>query len=405
MSNRRHEVVVVGGGMVGAAAVLALRRAGVDCALVDPAPVPQWSNDEVDLRVSAISPASEQLLRALEVWPAIAAARVSPYTRMHVWERHDAEALDFDCGEFAELRLGHIVENSLLVAELRRAIGDDGIYSESLAGFDHANDALWLRLSNGHEMRTRLLVGADGVNSRVRELAGIEMRGGDYRQRGLVCHIGLEKSHEQTAWQRFLPGGPLALLPLADGRCSIVWSLPGDEARRLEQLEEGAFSNELMQAFGSRLGRLSVDSARASFPLSRRHALAYTAGRIALIGDAAHVVHPLAGQGGNLGLLDAAELAAQVGGAQQRGIDPGHPAILRRYERRRRADNLAMLAVTDGLERLFSSRSAWAEGARRIGMGWVNGLAPIRNALIRHAMYGPTDAPPLVRQTLTADLS
>lgn len=401
----RHDVVVVGGGMVGAAAVLALRQAGVDCALVDPSPTPEWQTDDVDLRVSAISPASENLLRRLGVWSDIAEARVSPYSHMHVWERHDAEALDFDAAEFAELRLGHIVENALLVSALRKAIGNEAVYAQALQGIEADTEALWLRLDNGREIRSRLLIGADGVSSRVRSLAGIDLRGGDYGQRGLVCHIRLQHSHQNTAWQRFLPGGPLALLPLADGRCSIVWTLPEAEALRLEQADEETFDRELGEAFGPRLGELHVDSARASFPLARRHALSYVSGRVALIGDAAHVVHPLAGQGGNLGLLDAAVLAEQIGAAVQRGIDPGHPAILRRYERLRRADNLAMLAVTDGLERMFSSCSPWAEGARRIGMGWVNSLLPVKNTLIRHAMYGPADGPALVQPVPATDLA
>lgn len=401
MTTFRHDVVVAGGGMVGAAAVLALRQAGIDCGLIEPQAPPVWDAQTIDLRVSAISPASENLLHSLGLWQQIESRRVSPFESMHVWEQPGRDSLNFSAAEFASHRLGHIVENNLLVQALREKTADAAVYQSALQSMDSVDDGLWLRLADGREIKTRLLIGADGIHSHVRELSGLVMQGSGYQQRGLVCHVQSEAAHEKTAWQRFLPGGPLALLPLDDGRCSIVWSLATAEAEHLQAMDDESFSAALSQAFGEHLGSIRATTQRVSFPLAHRHADRYRSDRVALIGDAAHVVHPLAGQGGNLGMLDAATLAEEIVHASNRGVDPGHDSVLARYERRRRADNMAMLSATDALQRMFASDSPWMEGIRRIGMGMVDRLHPVKNALIRHAMYGPPNAPALMRKEIS----
>ena len=290
MTMHRHAVVVVGGGMVGIATVLALRHAGIETALVEPSPPAAWQQDDIDLRVSAISPASENLIRALGAWEHILRRRASPFEQMQVWEQPGRECLSFSSAEFASHRLGHIIENNLLTAALWERLGGAGIYASSLESVDEVEDGLWLQLADGSEIKTSLLIGADGVGSRVRSLAGIAMSGSSYGQRGLVCHVRSEHEHGRVARQRFLPDGPLALLPLSDGRCSIVWSLPEREAQRLESVAVDEFSAELTaalhgaadQAPDSDLGALQVDSPRASFPLAHRHAQCYRKGRVVL---------------------------------------------------------------------------------------------------------------------------
>ncbi len=389
-------VLVAGAGVVGlaAAALLATGRCAdrVRVLVLDARPMPRWRADETDSRVYALSRASQELLEHIGVWRSVVAARAAPYRRMRVWEGTDAfgpNALDFDSADIGEPDLGSIVEDALL----RSVLGDTlaaapqaqlqvGSAIASLAVQDRE---VVVELANGGSVRGTVLLAADGSDSAVRRLAQLPVTGHRYEQTAIVTHVTSSSSHQDTAWQRFLPGGPLALLPLADGRSSIVWSLPAAEAQRLLAAGDAEFLAELAAATGGPIGELTACSKRVAFPLQAMHALKYAASRIALVGDAAHTVHPLAGQGMNLGLLDAAAIAAVIEDAVLAGEDVGDLKVLRRYERERKGDNLAMLAAFDGLNRLFRL-PGWASPLRSLGLRAVEAADPVKRLLMQKAL-------------------
>ncbi len=308
------DLVVVGAGVVGAAAALAAARDGLRVALVEAHEPPAWRAESPDLRVYAFAPDNAALLADLGVWENIRSTRAQAYRRMRVWDAAGGGELCFDADAFGRPALGHIVEHALLVDRLWAACAAEaGIHRhcpDKLESIEQQDDLAAVWLASGTVLHARLVLGADGAASKVRACAGLDAESHDYGQRGLVAYVGTEHPHEATAWQRFLPPGPLAFLPCTDGRCSIVWSLPADEAQRLLDADETSFRRELTRAFDARLGAVVSVSARAAFPLRRQLASAQVAGRIVLAGDAAHVVHPLAGQGVNLGLRDVAALRA-----------------------------------------------------------------------------------------------
>jgi len=369
-----------------------------------PAPVPP--NADIELRVSALSRISRTILQFSGIWPAIAATRISPYRRMCVWQADgaagSARSISFDAAELGEPDLGCIVENGVI----RRAAWErvNAMHSVSLhlgsapAALHEETDALELILENGQRLRTRLLVGADGARSWVRQALGVTSREREYGQRAIVAHVESQRSHRETAWQRFIAGGPVALLPLDDGRSSVVWSCPDATAAELMAADKKIFDQRLTLATDQVLGSLTTTTERADFPLSLAYAQRYTGRRYALIGDAAHRVHPLAGQGANLGLLDAAALAETLAVQQASPvIDPGDPVILRRYERWRKGDNLLTMGVLDGLHRLFGA--GWVPAARLggLGLGIVDRLAPVKRRLALHAMGDSGDLPMAAR--------
>lgn len=402
----RHDfdVVVAGGGMVGAAlaALLTSRPETVRLrvALLEPRPaaLPE-AGDALDLRVSALSRASQRLLERTGAWAAVAARCASPYRRMVVWDAADrpdgAGAIRFDAAELAEPDLGHVVENRSAQAALLAVARERGavLLRSGVEGFEADGRAVVLRTAEGRRLSCALLVGADGHDSAIRAMAGIQTRGWSYAQRGIVAHLACERPHQETAWQRFLPGGPLALLPLADGRVSLVWTVPVSEAETLLALDDAAFGARVTAASSGVLGALAPTTARAGFPLRLLHALDYTRPRLALVGDAAHAVHPLAGQGVNLGFLDAAALVQVLGEALAAGEDIGEHAVLRRYERWRKAENLPAMALMDGLQRLFGSGLPPLAWARRAGLGLVDRAGPVKRGLIRRAMGVAGDVP------------
>ncbi|MBK1648645.1 UbiH/UbiF/VisC/COQ6 family ubiquinone biosynthesis hydroxylase [Rhabdochromatium marinum] len=385
------DLVIVGGGMVGAALACACRDLDLRIALIDAQP-PQrdWPADSVDQRVSALSRASEQLLRRLGAWPRMQALGVSPYREMVVWEGLGAGEIQFDSAWLGEPNLGHIVENRVtrlaLWEQLEQAPTISLLCPAKVERFECGSETTQLHLSDGRTLSAGLLIGADGRDSRVRAALGISCDLLLYDQHAIVATVEPEHWHRETAWQRFLPTGPLAFLPLADGRCSIVWSAEQHRAETLLALDDSAFAAELETAFDQRLGRIHALGPRASFPLRRSHAKHYVSGRAALIGDAAHAIHPLAGQGVNLGFLDAAALAEVIAHAQARGRDPGHPTRLRRYERARRHDNQQMLLVMDGLKRLFSNANPLLATGRGLGLSAVDQFPPLKRGLIRAAI-------------------
>ncbi|MFC5524655.1 UbiH/UbiF/VisC/COQ6 family ubiquinone biosynthesis hydroxylase [Rhodanobacter ginsengisoli] len=393
VSRRRRapalDVAVVGGGMVGAATALALARAGFSTALLEArAPAPWDAAAEVDLRVVGLAPSSLALLNDLGVWTAIREARSGPYAHMHVWDAESGAAIDFDAADEGRDGLGHIVENSLVQWTLWQALDAAGVRRlcpAEVTGFEANEDRIQLQLADGETLSALLLVAADGAASPLRRLAGIGTRGRDYAQRAVVAHVGTERPHQNTAWQRFLPSGPLALLPLADGRSSLVWSLPEAEAQRVLALDDRAFLEELGLASDFRLGRITSTTPRAAFPLKLQLAERYQADRFVLLGDAAHAVHPLAGQGVNLGLRDVVELRDTLLAARTAGRDIGAAHVLRRYARRRRsADTLDALGF-DALARIYAWQSPALVAARGLGVRLLDRLTPLKRRLSEHA--------------------
>jgi len=407
VATRRHDfdVVIVGGGMVGAclAALMGAesRLAGWRIAVVDPATPRPPVDGATDLRVSALSRASQRILVHAGAWPAIE-RHACPYSEMVVWDaagRPDArDALRFSASEAGEPDLGCIAENLRVqwaLTESRHARGVTQLRA-GLEALEFDDDSARLTLSDGRRVACSLVVGADGGQSRTRELCGIGRAGWSYGQSAVIAHLRPQRPHRHTAWQRFLPDGPLALLPLRDGRVSLVWSTNPAEAEALLALEPADFGNRVTAASGLVLGRLELDGARGAHPLALWHAREYVRPRLALVGDAAHTIHPLAGQGVNLGFLDCAALVEVLADAVAAGADPHGLRTLRRYERWRRSENALMLGATDTLNGLFRQKSVAAATVRRLGLSVVAGQSLLRRALVQRALGLTGDLPALV---------
>jgi len=391
-SRRVPDVAIVGAGMVGAALALDLARRGFDVTLIESRAPASWrAEDEVDLRVVALAASSIALLRRLDVWIAVASARASAYRRMRVWDALAPGSLGFDAAEEGASALGYIVENKLLQSVLWQAVeqhGDIALRCPArvvASELDAGGAARTLTFEDGSQLRARLVVAADGADSVLRGLLGIETRDRDYAQRGIVAHVAHTRAHEATAWQRFLPDATLAFLPLVDGRSSIVWSVANDEAERLLALDDEAFRAELGAAFDFRLGAITATTKRAAFALRLRLAEHYIGPRFALVGDAAHVVHPLAGQGVNLGFRDAVELADVLDDARERKADFASEQALRRYERRRRSDNAMSAQAFDVIQRGFGSDNTALAALRGAGLALVDRVTPLKRFFARRA--------------------
>jgi len=383
------DIAIAGGGMVGAACALALAKKGFEVALIEARePAPWHAEDREDLRVIALAPSSAKLLDQLGVWSAVRDARVSPYARMHVWDAESGAELHFDAAQEGRAELGWIIENKLLQWTLWRALDAAGVRRacpNEVRDFDARADRVSLELNDGEPLSARMLVIADGAKSTLRDKAGIATRGRDYAQRAVVAHVATEKSHEAAAWQRFLPDGPIALLPLRDGRSSIVWTLPEAEAQRVLSLDDDAFCQAVGFATDFRLGRVTGTTPRASFPLRLQLAITYASERCVLLGDAAHAVHPLAGQGANLGLRDVAELVSVLSDARDANRDFAAAHVLQRYARRRRSADTLDAWSFDALARVFAWRAPPLIALRGIGMYAVDALRPLKRKLTAHA--------------------
>lgn len=382
------DVVVVGAGVVGAAAALGLARQGLRVAILEAHAPAAWSQASPDLKVYALAPDARDLFDRLGLWPQVAARRAHPYRRMRVWDAAGGGELCFDADAIGRRELGHIVEHGLLVDGLWQALAREPGIERHCPARIHAvvPDEEGVRVEHeGGTLRARLLLGADGAASKVRELAGIGVSEHDYGQRGLVAYVSTERAHEDTAWQRFLPTGPLALLPCGDGRCSIVWTLPEVEAARLLRAEPAQFERELTRAFDARLGAMQLDSERAAFPLRRRLAEPMRQGRVALLGDAAHAVHPLAGQGVNLGLRDVADLLGTTAAALADGRAFDAPQGLQRWARRRFSENTVAAHAFEGINRVFSNDAPVPAMLRGPLLGLAGRLPPLTRALWRRA--------------------
>lgn len=386
---RDFDIAVVGAGPVGAAAALGLARLDYSVVLVDAGEPqrPPAADEPHDLRVFAVSPGSSAVLDRLGAWDGIEANRISPYRHMRVWDAHGRT--EFDAADVAAPQLGHIIENRVIQGALHECLAGAGIdwrAGETLERLNLSPDGATLGLSGGGRLRARLVIAADGARSPTRELAGLSVTEHPHRQVALVAHVKSDKPHGETAYQRFLETGPLALLPLSDGRSSIVWSTTESEADRLRGLERAEFDRELTLTSDGILGNLRRDTDLASFPLCSRHAPAYIAERLVLVGDAAHTVHPLAGLGMNLGLRDVRELIDVLERARVFDHDPGERAVLRRYERARKPDNALMLRALDGINRLFRSEVPGLDVARGWGMSLFDRSGPIKREIIRRAI-------------------
>ncbi len=403
MSDTRvFDILVVGGGMTGTALALGLSRQGWQVGLAEgsdranllKAPAAVESVADFEPRVSAISLASQQLLESLGAWQGVARGRHCPYQGMTVWDGDGTGRIHFDAAELQARALGTIVENRSLVRALFGIVETseveliDGVQVTGCAG---DGDQRSIELADGRKLGARLLIAADGANSRLRQWVGLPTREWDYDQQAIVCTVRTAQSHRYTAWQRFSQTGPLAFLPLAtesgdEHFCSIVWSQDTEEARRLMALDDATFTAELEQAIERELGTIEAVSRRFAFPLRQRHAKDYIAPGFALVGDAAHTIHPLAGQGANLGYGDVRVLLEELASARSSGLNPAHELVLARYQRRRKGENLAMMLAMEGFKQLFGRDELPLRWLRNTGMRWLDGLAPVKSRIAAEAM-------------------
>ncbi len=377
--------------MVGATLACLLADKGVSVALIDAGePMANWPEDTYDLRVSALTLASINTFKALGVWPDVVQLGEQAVEKMFVWDHFGSGELDIDSADAGEMQMGAVVENRITVLaiwkKLQQLESCDVFTSSQLEDFNIDDNGVDINLSEGAKIRAALLVGADGSNSKIRQISGIDDYGWEYQQKALVATVRPEKSHQNTAWQRFLPEGPLALLPLRDGLISIVWTSNTQTTEANLNLSDTDFCEALAEASEHQLGAFELVGARGAFPLKLQFSPEYTQQRMVLIGDAIHTIHPLAGQGANLGLKDATTLASVVLKAHQKGRDIASQQVLRRYERQRKGDNLLMMGIMDGFKRLFGADDMLVQFVRSSGMGAVNSSTLIKNQICKYAM-------------------
>jgi 2-octaprenyl-6-methoxyphenol hydroxylase len=399
----RADVLIAGGGFAGLALAVALRQAlgrRFAVTVADPALAAIPSRDP---RASAIAAAARRLFEAIGVWDAVA-GEAQPMLDMVVTDSRLDDAVrptfltfggEVEPGE----AFAHMVENRHLIDALVAKARDEGVdlRAAAVTDFETGPQRVTARLSDGGELSVRLLVGADGARSAVRERAGIATHGWNYDQSALVMTVEHERDHNGRAEEHFLPAGPFAILPLTGRRSSIVWTEATKEAERLLALPDEDFHAELEKRFGLQLGDIKVAGPKRAFPLGLHTARSFIGERLALIGDAAHVIHPIAGQGLNMGLRDAAALAEVVADAARLGLDPGDAETLERYQRWRRFDTMAMGVATDGLNRLFSNKSDVLRLARDIGLGFVERMPALKRVFIREAAGFTGEVPKLLR--------
>jgi 2-octaprenylphenol hydroxylase len=406
------DILIVGGGMVGtcAAALFSQEPAFADLRIAmlesHPPTLPP-PDDDIDIRVSAISRASERVLTRAQAWRHIPDQHRSAYSRMCVWDAaskpDDSSALHFSAEETSEPNLGAIIENrrlqwALFASEAMRRVT---VLSVALTDLQFESDHVQATLADSRKLRVRLVLAADGASSPSRKFAGIETKGWKYDQFAVVTHVKTKRSHQRTAWQRFTATGPVAFLPLTDGRSSIVWTTTPDHSERLVAASPEDFADALETASDSVLGSVQVAAPRARFPLQLAHARQYTRPRFALLGDAAHAVHPLAGQGVNLGFMDAAALVETLTAARKQGAsldDLCESRVLRRYERWRKSENLLALGLIDGINKLFSNDSPILGTLRRAGFAAIERTPLAKRFFIMRALGLAGERPEMVRR-------
>lgn len=396
----KYDVIVVGGGMVGAALGSGLGGSSLRVAVIEDAPPPAFASEQPhDLRVSAISIASASILKTVGAWKGIASRRFCPFRRMRVWE--ESGDVEFRSEDIDEPVLGYIVENRVIqLALLDRLVefsNIDFFCPARTKMIDYGPQGSTVELDDGRVLSARLLVAADGGYSRVRQVAGMGVSGWDYEQHALVLTVETAYGQQDITWQRFTPKGPQAFLPLDGPHASLVWYEAPEDIKRLKALPGDALLRELIAAFPSALGEIRRIEAKGSFPLKRQHALSYSKEGVALIGDAAHMIHPLAGQGVNIGLLDAAALAQVLVGAHKNGQDIGAAHVLQTYESMRRSNNLVMMTTMDLFYRVFGNANRPLRFIRNLGLGLAERITPAKKLVMRYAMGLGGQLPNLAR--------
>ncbi|MDO6565187.1 UbiH/UbiF/VisC/COQ6 family ubiquinone biosynthesis hydroxylase [Amphritea sp. 1_MG-2023] len=412
--DKMTDLVIVGAGMVGLTLAALLADSGLSIRIIetrefDADHALSWEQAQreqgYDSRVSALTVASQQVLTVAGVWSQMEQMRLMPYRAMDVWDGEGTGHIRFDCTELHEPCLGHIVENRVTqsallqrLAELDHCQLSVGVALNELSEPD-ADGFRTLTLSNGEALQARCVVAADGALSNTRRLAGIGMWEWDYGHHAIVTTVTTEQPNQATCWQRFTDDGPLAFLPLANPHLSsIVWSTSPDHAKALMELDDEAFCQALEQAFEGRLGRVTHSDSRYVLPLRQRHARHYVKEGFAAIGDAAHTIHPLAGQGVNLGLMDAAALAETILDGLEADVDWSAEYHLRRFQRARQGENLQMAATMEGFKRLFDAEGVMPRILRNAGMTWMNRLTPVKNHIVQQAMGLSGALPRLARR-------
>lgn len=384
------DIAIVGGGIVGLTLACALKNSELQVAIIDKADCIQALGKKPSARVSAINQANISALQALNVWSHLQQDRACAYTEMHVWDKDSFGDIHFSCDEMGSDALGVIVENQALVNALATAVSKQDNVSMLTAGIERVlagPNQTMLMLDNNDALSCRLLVGADGANSYVRKQAGFPITFKDYEHTAIVANIRTKQPHNNVARQAFTPTGPLALLPMADPHvCSIVWSQQPEAAASLSSLDDSAFCNALSAASNCVLGTFTLETQRTSFPLTMRYAREWAKDGVVLVGDAAHTIHPLAGQGANLGMQDALVLATSLADLASDGKDIGLHKHLRAYERARKTQAMKMIAAMDGFKFLFDGDDPLKKLIRGVGLSATNKLDAVKNAFVSHAM-------------------
>ena len=395
------DIVIVGGGMVGATMACLLRDLDLNIALVDRVEFDvlnaEVTRDKFDPRVSAVTAATKKIFADLKVWPDIEAARCCNYLDMHVWDADGTGSISFSAIDLNQSELGTIVENSILGSALYKQISNQEnlnlLAPMNIASMEVNDGGTRLITDKGQQKIAKLVIAADGANSKIRELAKFPTREWDYNHNAIVTTVKTELAHQQTALQRFIDTGPLAFLPLAvepngsiQNYCSIVWTAIPKHAEYLMQLSDNDFCTELTKAIEGRLGNIEWCDKRFTFPLRQRHSIDYVKNNVVLIGDAAHSIHPLAGQGVNLGFLDAAVLARELHHGIEVGRELADPSVLGRYQRKRKGHNLGMMWLMEGFKHLFAEQALPIRWLRNIGMSGVDNISVVKNNLARRAM-------------------
>jgi len=403
-----YDVAISGGGVAGSTLAGLLGFQGFNVCLISGESKPEWNPDKHYPRVNAVNHASIRIFKHLGIWQDIRNKRVNPYYQMQVWESDTKGAIEFDAAELRVPHLGAIIENTVLTSSLHDFAEQQPSVSiieksrlESLSAND---DGLGLHTDSGHEVSCRLLVGADGIDSVTRSLSSIEKREYKSGQQAIVAEVSASNYDGHTVRQVFLPNGVAALLPLNEGRCSLVWSCDESHFRTLMALNDAAFCEALTSSFEDRVGRISRIGKRYSFMLRQHQAESYIASRIALIGDAAHSIHPLAGLGANMGLLDAACLSQVIGEARQSRRDIDSHAVLRRYERWRKGENALVLDSMRGFRFVFGNRAWRSRVIGGAGLKMVNRLKPVKRILAGFAMGDIGDLPRICSASINADI-
>lgn len=399
----KFDVVIVGGGMVGAATALGLAQGGLKVALLERnEPNLNWSDNEpYQARVSALTRASENILRHLNAWQGIEQRRAHAFIAMRIWEDATDAEISFDAASLNEPNLGYVVENQVIQAALWEQLEPAGVQvfcGHSLQNLRFDNHQAWLSVEGLGEIQTPLLIGADGAFSQVRTLAGIGLDQHDYAQCAVVGCVRTQAPHQDTCWQRYQANGPFAYLAMDENVSSIAWYLPVEKMQWALDLSEEDYRAELFKASDGRLGEITQTWTRAAFPLTRRHAQQYVKSNLALVGDAAHTIHPQAGQGVNLGLLDAATLVDVLLQAKRAGEYLGDQAVLRRYERWRKGDNVMVQRAMEGFDWLFKSDHGLKDQLRQRLLPLANVAKPLKNWLIQQALYGRDPLPALAKK-------